>query len=398
MPVPASVTIVGAGLAGVRIAEQLRQRGYGGAITLIGAEADPPYDRPPLSKHVLRGEREPVLLRPSYDDLDVDLRLATVVESLDPAARSLRSGDGSTSHFDTLVIATGAHARTLPDPHGRTHVLRTLRDAARLREAATPGRRAVVVGGGFIGCEVAASLRLMGLDVTIVELASAPLAPVLGDEVAARVVALHETEGVRVRAGVGVQAVTDDGVELADGTTLPADVVVVGLGVVPTVDWLRDSGIALGDGVVCNEHGRTSLSDVFALGDVAAWHDPRTGRPHRFEHWTSAVDQAAVVAATLLGEPPDSALPVPYFWSDQYKVKIQSLGVPTPTATTTLFDVSPKKALVLYGEGGILTAAVGFAAPSLVMKMRPMLGSPTPYDAAVAAARDLVSAATGAAG
>jgi len=393
--VTGQVVVIGAGLAGLRSAERLREGGFPGAITLIGAETEPPYDRPPLSKQVLRGEREVVRLRDpgSYTDLGLELRLGTRALSLDVAARRVSLSDGTALDYASLVIATGAAPRVLPGrvPEG-VHVLRSAEDCRRLRAAAAQGGRAVVVGGGFIGCEVAASLRLMNLDVTVVELASAPLVGVLGEQLSADVVRLHEGNGVTMRCGVGVDALEGDdrviGVRLLDGSVVPADIVVVGLGVTPSVEWLADSGLVIDNGVSCDDFGRTSAHGVYAVGDVASWHDPRVGRARRYEHWTSAVDQAAIVAQTILTGTAELSLPVPYFWSDQYKVKIQSLGVPSATADEiVVLELSEIKRLALYGTEGVLTAAVGFSSPSAVMKMRPLLTEPTPFGQAVDQAR-----------
>jgi 3-phenylpropionate/trans-cinnamate dioxygenase ferredoxin reductase subunit len=389
------VVVIGAGLAGVRTAERLREGGYAGAITLVGEEAEPPYDRPPLSKQVLRGEREVVRLREpdSYADLGLELRLGVRAASLDVEARRVELDDGTTIDYETLVVATGATPRVLPgDLQQGVHVLRSAEDCRRLRASAADARQAVVVGGGFIGCEVAASLRLMQLDVTVVELASAPLVGVLGEQLSADVVRLHEGNGVTMRCGVGVDALEGDervtGVRLLDGSVVAADLVVVGLGVTPAVEWLADSGLVIDNGLTCDESGRTSAPGVFAVGDVANWHDPRAGRARRYEHWTSAVDQAAVVAQTILTGVAESLLPVPYFWSDQYKVKIQSLGVPSGAADEiVVLELSDIKRLALYGTDGVLTGAVSFSSPAAVMKMRPLLTDRTPFAEAVDTAR-----------
>jgi len=397
----ARTVIVGAGIGGVRTAEQLRQLGYAGSITLVGAEPEPPSDRPPLSKQVLRGEREVVLLREpaSYAELGIDLRLGVAATGLDAEARAVSLDDGSVLAYDSLVVATGARPRELPaTPRlDGVHVLLTAEDCRRLRADAAGAQRMVVVGGGFIGCEVAASMRTLGLDVTIVELASAPLVTVLGDSVVSRVVQTHEENGVALRCGVGVAGLVGQthvtGVRLVDGAELPADVVVVGLGVVPSIEWLDGSGIDVDNGVVCDERGRTGVAGVYAIGDVAAWADANTGVRRRVEHWTTAVDHSAVVARQIAGGPEvdDEPLPVPYFWSDQYRMKIQSLGFPSPDAEVEIVDITDRKRVALYGRDGVLTGVVGFSAPSAVMKARALLQTTTPLSAAVARVRELAT-------
>jgi len=392
-PGAAGIVIVGAGLAGVRTAERLREVGFDGPITLLGAETDAPYDRPPLSKQVLRGERPIVHLRPpdSYADAVLDLRLGATAVGLDAERHRVVLADGAAVEFDRLVIATGARPRLLPGVGALpgVHVLRTARDCERIRKDVASAGAAVVVGGGFIGCEVAASLRQLGLDVSLLEMAAAPLAPVLGDQVASYVTALHRDAGVDVRGGARVAGVEGGehvtGVRLADGSLVAADIVVVGLGVTSEVGWLAASGLEIDNGIRCDAYGATSAPDVFALGDVASYQHAVTGVHHRFEHWTSAVDQAAVVAHNLLAEPQSRRKheAVPYFWSDQHKVKIQSLGVPTATADVTVVELTETKRVALYAEAEVLTAAVGFASPGAVMGLRAALETPTPVDEAV---------------
>jgi NADPH-dependent 2,4-dienoyl-CoA reductase/sulfur reductase-like enzyme len=212
---------------------------------------------------------------------------------------------------------------------------------------------------------------------------------VLGQEVASYVTKLHEAAGVQLVCGAVVSSLVGDGpvtgVHLADGTVLPADVVVLGLGVAPDVAWLAGSGIEVDNGVRCDEVGRASAPDVFAVGDVASWRSPRSGRHHRFEHWTSAVEQAAVVARQIAVGDAEPYAAAPYFWSDQYKVKIQSLGVPSPAAEVTVVELTEKKRVALYAEDGVLTAVVGFSSPGVVMGLRSMLAEPTAVAEAVRA-------------
>jgi 3-phenylpropionate/trans-cinnamate dioxygenase ferredoxin reductase subunit len=332
-----TLVVVGASLAGIRAVETLRSEGYDGRLVLVGAEPHLPYDRPPLSKEVLRGdwgtERLP-LRRKDYDELELELRLGRRAVALDAAAREVELDDGARLGFDGLLIATGAQPRTLPGTGGLegVHVLRTVDDALALRAdlEAAPAR-VVVVGGGFIGAEVAASCRARGLEVTMVEPLPAPMERGIGREMGALMAEVHRDHGVDLRLGTGVDAIEGgarvERVKLGDGSVVDADTVVVGIGVAPATDWLESSGIALDDGVVCDASCATSIPGVFAAGDVArAWH-PVYGRAIRVEHWTHAVEQGVAAARSLLGhaEPFDA---IPLFWSDQYDRKIQLAGLP----------------------------------------------------------------------
>ncbi|CDZ88917.1 Ferredoxin reductase [Rhodococcus ruber] len=321
------IVVVGAGLAGVRAAEELRRGEFDGELVLIGDEPHLPYDRPPLSKEVVRGGTDDTTLRPRefFDEQRIELRLGVRARELDPATRTLALSDGQSVGFDELIIATGLRPRPLPGTDGLAgvHVLRSLDDSRALRAGIVPGGRALIVGAGFIGCEVAASLRGRGMDVVLVEPQATPLASVLGERVGALVARLHTEEGVEVRTGVGVREVRGDGrvtgAVLGDGTELDVDVVVVGIGSVPVTDWLDGSGVRVDDGVVCDGVGRTSVPHVWAVGDVAAW-EVSDGRRARLEHWTNAGEQAKVLAGALLGSGVDPVAQVPYFWSDQYDV------------------------------------------------------------------------------
>lgn len=333
------IAVVGASLAGVRATESLRAEGFDGDIVLVGAERHLPYDRPPLSKQYLTGawsaDRLPLRPRSHYDDLGIDLRLGAAATGVDLRAQRLDLADGGDVAFDGLVIATGAAPRTLHT--GATlagvTVLRTLDDAAALRQslAGRDDARLVVVGGGFIGLEVAASARSLGVHVTVVEAADRLLARV-GDRRAGETVeSLHREHGVEFRLGAGVSGVRGSGrvesVLLTDGSTLVADAVVVGIGATPAVGWLAGSGLRLDDGVVCDS-ACFAAPRVVAAGDVARWHDARSGRLTRHEHWTNATEQASRAAANLLHGPDGAVpyLPVPYVWSDQYGLRFQTAG------------------------------------------------------------------------
>jgi len=393
MTPPKSIVVTGGGLAATRTVEELRRLGVDSAITIVCAEDEPPYDRPPLSKEVLRGERDETALRPDWTDLEVDLRLGRRAAALHPGERNVLLDDGSTLTYDALVIATGAQPRRLPGISGPgAHVLRTLDDSRALAADIRRAGRLTVVGGGLIGCEVAASARALGADVTLLELLPAPLARIVGTQVAGEVARMHEEAGVRLRCGLSVVEAREEGPErellLSDGSTVPAPVVLVGLGVEPDTDWLGHSGVEVDDGVLCDATGRTSVPGVWAAGDVARWEHPLFGRHMRLEHWTSAADQGVAVARDLAGQPAPLD-EVPYFWSDQYRTKFQVLGWPHPDDDVTLLRVGPAgdRLLALYGREGRLTAVLGASAPKWVMRMRSMIRDGAPYDDAVAAAQ-----------
>lgn len=379
------IVIVGGGLAAARTAEQLRRSEYAGRVTIISDEVHVPYDRPPLSKEVLRKEVDEVALKPRewYDENDITLRLGAAATSLDTAAQTVALADGSVIGYDELVIATGLVPRripTLPDLDG-IRVLRTFDESLALREHASAAQRAVVIGAGFIGCEVAASLRSLGVDVVLVEPQPTPLASVLGERIGELVARLHRAEGVDVRLGVGVTEVRGDTrvdtVVLTDGTELAADLVVIGIGSHPATGWLEGSGVEVDNGVLCDEAGRTSAPHVWALGDVASWRDA-TGHQARVEHWSNVADQTRVVVPAMLGQDVSSAVVVPYFWSDQYDVKIQCLGEPEATDTVHLVDDDGRKFLAYYERDGVLVGVVGGGMPGKVMKVRAKIAAGAP--------------------
>ncbi|MCV7356946.1 NAD(P)/FAD-dependent oxidoreductase [Mycolicibacterium fluoranthenivorans] len=380
------IVIVGGGLAAARTAEQLRRAEYTGPLTIVSDETHLPYDRPPLSKEVLRNPAHDVVLKPQefYDDNDITLRLGSAATSVDTAAQTLTLADGSVIGYDDLVIATGLVPKRIPsfpDLAG-IRVLRSLDESAALRAHAATARRAVIVGAGFIGCEVAASLRQLGVEVVIVEPQPTPLASVLGEQIGALVARLHEAEGVQVRCGVGVASVSGtDKVEtvvLSDGTELHADMVVVGIGSHPVTGWLDGSGIEVDNGVVCDDAGRTSAPHVWAIGDVASWRS-EVGHQVRVEHWSNVAEQARALVPALLGREAGAAVTtVPYFWSDQYDVKIQCLGEPAADDIVHLVEDDGRKFLAYYERDGVLTAVVGGGMPGKVMKARGKIAAATP--------------------
>ncbi|MBI2699187.1 pyridine nucleotide-disulfide oxidoreductase [Mycobacterium gordonae] len=379
------IVIVGGGLAAARTAEQLRRAEYAGPITIVSDEVHLPYDRPPLSKEVLRSEIDDTALKPRewYDEKDITLRLGQAATGIDTSAQTVTLADGTSLGYDELVIATGLVPRripSLPDLDG-IRVLRSFDECMALRTHASAAKKAVVVGAGFIGCEVAASLRGLGVDVVLVEPQPTPLASVLGEQIGALVTRLHRDEGVDVRTGIGVAEVRGQGhvdsVVLTDGTEVPADLVVVGIGSHPATDWLEGSGITVDNGVVCDEAGRASAPHVWALGDVASWRDA-TGHQVRVEHWSNVADQTRVVVPAMLGREVPSTVVVPYFWSDQYDVKIQCLGEPEATDTVHIVEDDGRKFLAYYERDGALVGVVGGGLPGKVMKVRAKVAAAVP--------------------
>lgn len=379
------IVIVGGGLAAARTAEQLRRAEYAGPITIVSDETHVPYDRPPLSKEVLRGEVDDVSLKPEewYTEKGITLRLGSAATAVDTEARILTLADGSDCGYDELVIATGLHPRrlpNLPDLEG-IRVLRSFDDGLALRAHAAEISRAVVVGGGFIGCEVAASLRARGVDVVLVEPQATPLAAVLGPEIGELVVRLHRGEGVDVRTGVGLAEVRGAGhvesVVLSDGSEVPADLVVLGIGSTPTTGWLAGSGVECDNGVICDEVGRTSAPHVWAVGDVASWRQP-TGHQKRVEHWSNVADQVRLLVPAILGREAPAVVVVPYFWSDQYDVKIQCLGEPQPGDLVHVVEDDGRRFLAYYERDGVVVGVVGAGLPAKVMKARGAIAAAAP--------------------
>lgn len=382
-----SVAVVGAALAGVRTAQALRDVGFDGRITLVGAEAHEPYDRPPLSKQVLSGawpaERASLTTSEALAGLGVELRLgsrATAVE-----AGSVRLDDGEQVPFTDLVIATGVSARRLPDQPDTpsVQVLRTLDDSLQLKGNLERAQSLLVIGGGFIGAEVASVARGLGVAVTMVEALSQPFARVLGEAVAGRCADLHREHGVRIVTNARIAHLADRGgtvtVDLEDGTRLEADCALVGVGTVPNTQWLRSSPIPAENGIPCDASGRVEgTPNVYAVGDVAAWQDPVTGLRRRVEHWTSATEQARVVAEAMTGRrPAPGASLLPYFWSDQYKTKLQMVGDPALATRVDFLHApdKPQQLVGLYSAAGRLVAAVTFSAPHLLARFRGLVAS-----------------------
>ncbi|WJV49299.1 NAD(P)/FAD-dependent oxidoreductase [Streptomyces flavofungini] len=327
------VVIVGAGMAGVQSAVALREQGFAGTLTLIGAEPHQPYDRPPLSKAVLLGKAEGSAFDIDFDALGVELRLGVDVTGVRPADHELDTEAGPVA-YDSLVLATGAEPIRLPGSDGvpGVHLLRTLDDAERLRPVLAEQHDVVVVGAGWIGAEFATAARDAGCSVTVVEAADRPLAGALPAEVAAPMTAWYADAGVELRTHARVERVEPGAVLLDDGTRLPAGAVVVGIGARPATAWLAGSGIALGAHreVLADDHLRTSVPDVYAVGDCASFPSRRYGERLLVHHWDNAVQGPRTVAAAIVGESPAAYDPVPYFWSEQFGRFVQYAGQHAP--------------------------------------------------------------------
>lgn len=396
------VVVVGASLAGFRAAEELRVQGHDGPITVIGDELHQPYDRPPLSKQVLAGSKPPEATAlsaasGSLADLDLDWRLGESASGLDLGARTVSLAGGGEVAFDGLVIATGASPRKLPhtDHLQGVHTLRTLDDCEAIRAALSLGpRRVAVVGAGFIGAEVAATCRGLGIEVSLIEALAVPLERSLGPAMGAVVADLHRDHGVDVRLGVGVAAL-DGGpsverLKLSDGNVLEVDLVVVGVGVVPNTAWLEDSVLTLHNGVVCDE-SCLAAPGVVAAGDVARWPNRRFDETMRVEHWDNAIAMGTHAAHTLLAGPgrAEPYEPVPWFWSDQYDRKIQLAGRAGPDDRVEVVagDVAERRFVALYGRAGRVVGVLGMNQPSQVMKLRHLVEQGVAWDAALTQAR-----------
>ncbi|GAA1829731.1 FAD-dependent oxidoreductase [Luedemannella flava] len=393
------LVVVGASLAGLRAVETARLTGYAGAITLVGAEPHPPYDRPPLSKEFLDGPDEPPppYLRTAASlrtELGVDSRLGAAATALDPDARTVTVG-GTELRYDALVVATGAAARPLPGAAGLAgvHTLRGLDDARAIRAALVPGTRMVVVGAGFIGAELACAAGRRGIAATVVEAAPTPMGRAVGAELGPVLGAVLRRHGVDLRCGSGVTAVdgTDRvrAVRLADGTHLPADLVVAGIGAAPATEWLASSGLKLDDGVVCDETLSAGADGVYAAGDVVRWFNPAFGQTMRLENWTTAAEQASVAARNAVN--PDAARPcatVPYFWSDWNGDRVQFVGL--PEADETAFVQGGPDGddfLALYRRGDRVIGALGLNQRRAVTRLRSAIARGAGWDETVATQR-----------
>ncbi|MBA3367552.1 MAG: FAD-dependent oxidoreductase [Geodermatophilaceae bacterium] len=411
---PSVVVIVGASVGGVRTAQALRRESYQGRIVLVGAESDLPYDKPPLSKQYLGGqwtaERVALLTEDAAKDAEIELRLGVAAEHLDVAGKQVVLSDGERIDYDAVVLATGSYARPSPWPvESGVHVLRTIGDSKALADDLADEGPVVVVGGGFIGAEVAATAISLGREVTIVDPLEVPVGRVVGNEIGALFTDLHHRNGVSTHFGTGVESVEgsagDLTVRLTDGQTLEAATVVVGIGARPNDEWLASSGLLVDDGVVCDEYCRAvDAASVFAVGDIARWMHLGHGERCRVEHWTNAVDQASCVAHNI-AHPDDLRpyRPVEYVWSDQYDWKIQIVGRPARGTGHQLIgdlgrpadpDAATPRAVALYSDGaGQLIGAVIVNWPKALIASRKLLAAGTAFADAVAHLEGLAAAA-----
>ena len=406
------IVIVGASLAGLNAAEALRDEGFDGVITLIGDEPHFPYDRPPLSKQLLTGEwdidRLALRTQDEFESLGLEFLSGRSARGLDTVNQVvLLESDTEMERvpYDGVIIATGARALSLPfgqDLEG-VQTLRNRADSLRLREDLAQGGKIVVIGAGFIGAEVASSARARGLDVAMVEALAAPMLGPLGDELAAWAADLHRDHGVDLHCNARVSDLLGNGrveaVELEDGTRIPADTVVVGIGVRPNVEWLSDSGLTIGDGVICDQYCRAAPG-VFAAGDVARWPNGLFGpfaysepqRTMRIEHWTNAIEQGMAAAQNLLregrGEPMEPFSPVPYFWSDQHGVSIMASGITAPRDQFQLVHgtLESNRFAAIYGLRGYLSGVVAVGWPRMLRRYQAMIRKRVTWEEALQSA------------
>ncbi|MBR8640543.1 FAD-dependent oxidoreductase [Streptomyces tuirus] len=381
------IVVVGGSLAGVNALEEIRARGFDGDLVLVGSEPHLPYTRPPLSKEALADGIDPeqlALRAPDwYAEQGVTLRLGHAASGLDTRDRVVVLDDGTTLAYDGLVIATGSSQRRPAMTAGISTAmdLRGVDDAARLHASFRNGGHLVVVGAGFIGMEAAATARRRGLDVTVVDIAPYPMSRALGPEVGRWFLRRHEDHGVRVLCSTGVAGLEEAGhrtrVRLTDGRTLVADALLVAVGAEAATSWLSGSGVAVGDGVLCEPTLATSVPGVVAAGDVARWTNGTSGESMRVEHWTNAVEQGRHAAATLLGERRPFTS-VPFFWTDQYDAKLRCVGRPTSEDDVEILTDNDTTLVAVYGRRGLLSGAVCVNAPRQLATLRRAIAEGTP--------------------
>ncbi len=406
MPTERTFVIVGASLAGAKAAETLREEGFDGRIVLIGAEAERPYERPPLSKDYLRGEADGkpyVHEEDFYAEREIELRLATTVTALDPKASEVELEGGERLRYDAVLLATGAEPRRPPIPGAGldgVHYLRTIEDSEALQARLRGGGPVAVIGAGWIGAEVAASARQMGCDVTLIEMASVPLERVMGAEVGAIYRDIHAEHGVRFLGGTGVEAIEGDGavraVRTSGGETIEAATVVVGVGVAPRVELAEAAGIATGNGVLADERLATEAPGVFVAGDIANATHPLYGERLRVEHWFNALEQGPAAARSMLGggDPYDK---VPYFFSDQYEVGMEYAGYATDWDEVVFRgDVDGREFIAFWLRDGKVLAGMNVNVWDVTDRIQALIRSGEPLDRAKLADPDTPLDAVGA--
>ena len=391
-----NIVIVGASLAGTRAAETLRAEGFTGTITMVGDEPHKPYDRPPLSKNYLAGEWEAeriALRKPeALEELNLTWKLGVAATALDTADHTVTLATGEQVHYDGLIIATGGTVRRLPNQPNLAgiHVLRSLDDATSLRDELNAGTRVVVIGAGFIGLEAAATATKRGAQVTVLEGLEAPLIRALGAEMGRGIGEVHARNGVKIRCGVSVASINGsarvESITLADGEVVPADVVIVGIGVAPATGWCEGAGLTIDNGIVCDATLNAGVPHVYAAGDLLRWPNNLFTDVEplmRVEHWTNAAEQGAHAAKNLLAEMDGGErMPyeaVPFFWSDQFDARIQFLGRVTADATAEVVagDVASGKWCAMYVANDRLVGVLGVSMPKLVMPSRALLSTRT---------------------
>lgn len=384
------VVVVGGGLAALRAAEELRRRSFDGDITMVCAEAEPPYDRPPLSKAVLTGEMQPEesIYRDAefYREQNINLLLGHFAESLDPRSRLVHAG-GKLIDYTDLIICTGAAPRRHEANNGclqGIYDLRTIGDARAIVAEFAARPKVVVVGAGFIGAEVASSARAVGLDVTIIGKSPSPLVRAVGAQMGSVCSELHAMNGAKLLNGVNVASIEGSGrverITLTDGSKVECDLLVLGIGVSPCVDWLKSSGVALSDGVHCDRTMATNIPNVYAAGDVASWENGLFGIRMRGEQWTTAVEQGRHVARQIISGSPEPYQGSTYFWSDQYGVRIQFAGVPDADEIVIIDgDTKTYKFLAWYRKGDRLVGALGLDSAKSLMLSKMLIEKGTSF-------------------
>jgi len=391
-----TVVIVGASLAGLRAAQTLRKRGFDGRVVMIGAEVHAPYDRPPLSKQLLAGEWPAEKLffhaREKHAALQLEYHLGSAASSVDVREREVALASGQKVSYDGLVIATGAGPRLLPNPQGLTgiYVLRTLDDALAVAEQLKHKPRVAIVGAGFIGLEVAASCRKLGIEVTVIEPQQLPLLSLLEQSIAASIQALHADHGVTFHLGTRVRELQGAGrlerIVLEDGAVIASDLIVAGIGVVPATQWLESSGVELSNGVLCDATLATNVPNIVAAGDIVSWPNAAMeGQVMRVEHWSNAAEQGQAAAARLLDGPAaPSYQHLPYFWSDQYDRKYQSTGRPRSGDALEVVkgQLHEPSFAAIFGRQGRFVSVFTSNAPGVFMRARKLLAQGAAFEEA----------------